>query len=137
MSELIAHVTDDSFESDVLKSNEPVLVDYWAEWCGPCKMIAPVLDEIASEYNGKITTLKHASCAMIEMTKDLYLGFAFDKPLEFGKGLGHGLPMGVAEKYQLGQRLIPGHPCLRAPYQGPSTFPESLLLSHRHLCRPA
>ena len=58
MSELIAHVTDDSFESDVLKANEPVLVDYWADWCGPCKMIAPVLDQIASEYAGRIKVAK-------------------------------------------------------------------------------
>lgn len=58
MSELIAHVTDDSFENDVLKSDEPVLVDYWADWCGPCKMIAPVLDEIASDYAGKIKVAK-------------------------------------------------------------------------------
>jgi thioredoxin 1 len=58
VSDLIAHVTDDSFESDVLKSDEPVLVDYWAEWCGPCKMIAPVLDEIASEYAGRVKVAK-------------------------------------------------------------------------------
>ncbi|MCU7842598.1 MAG: thioredoxin TrxA [Candidatus Thiodiazotropha sp. (ex Monitilora ramsayi)] len=58
MSEHIVHVTDDSFESDVLKSNEPVLIDYWAEWCGPCKMIAPVLDEIASEYTGRLKIAK-------------------------------------------------------------------------------
>jgi len=58
VSELIAHVTDDSFENDVLKSDEPVLVDYWADWCGPCKMIAPVLDEIASDYAGKIKVAK-------------------------------------------------------------------------------
>lgn len=58
MSEHIVHVTDDSFESDVLKSNEPVLIDYWAEWCGPCKMIAPVLDEIASEYTGRLKVAK-------------------------------------------------------------------------------
>ena len=58
MSEQIAHVTDDSFESEVLKSSQPVLVDYWAEWCGPCKMIAPVLDEIAGEYAGKVKIAK-------------------------------------------------------------------------------
>lgn len=58
MSEHIVHVTDDSFEDQVLKANGPVLVDYWAEWCGPCKMIAPILDEIAKEYSGKVTVAK-------------------------------------------------------------------------------
>jgi thioredoxin 1 len=54
----ILHVTDDSFEDEVLKSEQPVLVDYWAEWCGPCKMIAPILDEIAGEYADRIKIAK-------------------------------------------------------------------------------
>ena len=58
MSDLIVHVTDSSFEDEVLKSDTPVLVDYWAEWCGPCKMIAPVLDEIAKDYSGKLKICK-------------------------------------------------------------------------------
>jgi thioredoxin 1 len=57
-SELIKHVSDASFEADVLKASGPVLVDYWAEWCGPCKMIAPVLDDIAGTYQGKLTIAK-------------------------------------------------------------------------------
>lgn len=58
MSEKIVHTNDEKFETDVLKSEHPVLVDYWAEWCGPCKMIAPILDEIASDYEGRIKIVK-------------------------------------------------------------------------------
>ncbi len=58
MSDNISHITDDSFESEVLQSEQPVLVDYWAEWCGPCKMITPLLDEIADEYQGKLKVTK-------------------------------------------------------------------------------
>ncbi|WP_281645849.1 thioredoxin TrxA [Parendozoicomonas sp. Alg238-R29] len=57
MSEIV-NVTDASFEDDVLKSDTPVLVDYWAEWCGPCKMIAPVLDEIARDYSDRLKVCK-------------------------------------------------------------------------------
>jgi thioredoxin 1 len=58
MSEHIHYVTDGNFESEVLQSQTPVLVDYWAEWCGPCKMIAPILDEVAKEYAGKLKVVK-------------------------------------------------------------------------------
>jgi thioredoxin 1 len=57
-SELIKHVTDASFEQDVLKSGTPVLVDYWAEWCGPCKMIAPILDEAAKDFGTRLQVAK-------------------------------------------------------------------------------
>ena len=58
MSDKIKHVTDASFDADVLQAQGPVLVDYWAEWCGPCKMIAPVLDEIAKDYEGRLKVCK-------------------------------------------------------------------------------
>ncbi len=57
-SDLIKHVTDASFEADVLKAAKPVLVDYWAEWCGPCKMIAPILDDLAATYGDKLQIAK-------------------------------------------------------------------------------
>ena len=57
-SDLIKHTTDATFEADVLKSETPVLVDYWAEWCGPCKMIAPILDEVATGYDGRLQIAK-------------------------------------------------------------------------------
>lgn len=58
MSDHISNISDSSFDQDVLQADGPVLVDYWAEWCGPCKMIAPVLDDIATTYEGKLTIAK-------------------------------------------------------------------------------
>jgi thioredoxin 1 len=58
VSDKIIHLTDDTFETEVVNSDKPVLVDYWADWCGPCKMIAPILDEIADEYADRVKITK-------------------------------------------------------------------------------
>ena len=70
MSDKIIHLTDDSFDTDVLKADGAILVDFWAEWCGPCKMIAPILDEIADEYQGKLTVAKLTNSVREASPKD-------------------------------------------------------------------
>lgn len=58
MSQNVSHTSDANFETEVLKSDTPVLIDYWAEWCGPCKMIAPILDEVADEFKDRVKVMK-------------------------------------------------------------------------------
>ena len=58
MSAKIVHTSDDAFDADIINSDQPVLLDFWAEWCGPCKMIAPILDQIAEEYDGRLKVVK-------------------------------------------------------------------------------
>ncbi len=69
MSDLIQHVTDETFEPEVLKADLPVLVDYWAEWCGPCKAIAPILEDVAKQYSGKLKVAKIDVDANTEVPK--------------------------------------------------------------------
>lgn len=101
-SPLIKHITDASFEADVLKSNTPVLVDYWATWCGPCKMIAPVLDELAPVYGERLQIAKMD----VDANRDVPAKFGIrgiPTLMLFKDGQAVATKVGVASKAQLTQ----------------------------------
>ena len=100
MSENIVHVTDTTFEEEVLKSEMPVMVDYWAEWCGPCRAIAPVLEEIAEEYNGKLIVAK-MDVDQNQSTPQKYAVRGIPTLMIFKNGNVIGTKVGQASKSQL------------------------------------
>ncbi len=100
MSEHIKHVSDGSFEADVLKSATPVLVDYWAEWCGPCKMIAPVLEDLAKIYAGRLTVAKLDIDANPEVTGKYGIR-GIPTLIMFKDGKVHAQQVGAMSKSQL------------------------------------
>jgi thioredoxin 1 len=99
MSEHIAHLSDASFEADVLQSDVPVLVDFWAEWCGPCRMIAPILDELAPQYAGRVKIAK----LNIDENQDTTAKFGIPTLLMFKDGEVSGTQVGAVSKTQLAE----------------------------------
>ena len=100
MSDNIVHISDNSFEQDVLQADGPVLVDFWAEWCGPCKMIAPVLEELAEEYKDKVKICKMDVDANTE-TAPKYGIRGIPTLILFNKGDVAGTKVGALSKSQL------------------------------------
>ena len=100
MSELIQHVTDDTFDPEVLKSDLPVLVDYWAEWCGPCKAIAPILEEVAKQYSGKLKIAKLDVDANTEVPKKFNIR-GIPTLMLFKNGVVEATKVGALSKSQL------------------------------------
>ena len=104
MSDNITHTTDDAFETDVLQADLPVLVDYWAEWCGPCKMIAPILDEISGEYADRLKICKMA-IDVNQQTPPKYGIRGIPTLMLFKNGELHATKVGALSKSQLAEFL--------------------------------
>ena len=104
MSENISHVSDDQFEEHVLKSSDPVLVDFWAEWCGPCKMIAPMLDDIAATYQGKLKVAK-INIDQNQKTPRTYNVRGIPTLMIFKNGKVEATQIGAVSKTQLAQMI--------------------------------